>query len=483
MTSTSALTRFRSILLGSCAALLGLLFVVVAVGRRLNFDEPLALRSGWLLWEGLEAAPDFYMPFTLMLGALGQLVVDPGTVFLLARLACLLAVIVSLAAVAHSSALVGGERSLFLVLVFGSGAFASHAFEFRYDTAILVGLLWSLLWLARAEGPRFALLGVTAAWLSMHHLKGIFFAAAVLAIASWVAWQRSDASRRTPHALRRLSFGFLGAWLVWLAISFALGFGADLVATYATFFELASEQPRAWPWQSLERYLVKDVVWWLIGLLGWLLWLRDRRESAPDLVRRSLVFAAATLAFLFVHPYPLPYLLAMCVPFVALPAARGFEARSRLLATLVALAVTLSALAPKSAYVRALNAPRTSEVASLRWLQQNAEPTDRVFDPSGLAYFLPPCLDEWYLDSLFSLRAERGWWMTALEDFPDPARPCTWLVNTYRASSSVPQRYGERLAAHFALVVPGIALANDDPRWAILAGDQANRRQIPSFWW
>lgn len=479
MKSLAALDRIRLIALGGAAAVLGVLFLSAAAVRRLNFDEPLALRSGWLLWERIDAAPEFYMPFTLILGALGHLVGDPGSVFLIARTICAVAVVLSLLVVARSSQLALAEKFIFLILVFGSGAFASHAFEFRYDTAILVPLLLALIWVGGDGDVRFGRIGFAAAWLSMHHLKGVFFAGAVVAVAL-------SAARRHPQtvarSVRRLTISFVATWLTWIAVSVLLGFGADLVATYSTFFQLASEQPKVWPWQSLGRYLVKDSVWWLVGLAGLVLWLRQGRDAPSDIVRWSLGFTAASLVFLFVHPHPWPYLLAVCVPFIALPAARGFGSRSRVLSTVVALLVTLVALLPASAYRSALRAPRGPEVATLRWLQEASDPADRVFDPSGLAFFLPPCLNEWYLDNLFLHKALRGKWMTELEGFPDPARPCIWLVNTYRASS-VPPQYRDRIAGHFVLVHPGIALAIDDPRRSALSTGTATTQQIPSFWW
>ena len=68
-------------------ALLALGFVAAAITRRLNFDEALALRSGWLAVQRLAGAPPFYMPTTLLLGALGSAVTDPAAVMLIARLA------------------------------------------------------------------------------------------------------------------------------------------------------------------------------------------------------------------------------------------------------------------------------------------------------------------------------------------------------------------------------------------------------------
>ena len=134
-------------------------FLLLASTRRLNFDEALALRSGWLLVEGVPGAPPFYMPTTLLLGALGSLVKDPGTVFLVARLVASVSVCLALfwslrTSRGPATALIAG------VLIFSQATFVVHGLEFRYDWAILIGLLVAHRLLTRARPFDFFWLGV-----------------------------------------------------------------------------------------------------------------------------------------------------------------------------------------------------------------------------------------------------------------------------------------------------------------------------------
>ena len=84
-------------------------------------------------------------------------------------------------------------------------------------------------------------------------LSLVLMGVAVLAMAL-EAVRQARPSWREP--LLRLSAGFAGTWIVWAGVSVALGFADDLLATYATFFELAAEQPKVWP--SLPNGLGRD---------------------------------------------------------------------------------------------------------------------------------------------------------------------------------------------------------------------------------
>ena len=161
-------------------------FVLAAVTRRLNFDEALALRSGWLLVEGTPGAPPFYMPTTLLLGVLGSLVEDPGTVFLIGRLTAAssvcLALFWSLRTMREPVAAL-----MAAVLVFSQATFVVHGLEFRYDWAIMIGLLVAYGLLVRAGRFDFFWLGVCVSWLATHHLKGLYFALVVYLLATLTA--------------------------------------------------------------------------------------------------------------------------------------------------------------------------------------------------------------------------------------------------------------------------------------------------------
>ena len=70
--------------------------------------------------------------------------------------------------------------------------------------------------------------------------------------------------------------------------------------------------------------------------------------------------------------------------------------------------VVATSESPVAAWRRGFAAPRAPEVEALRRLRAEARSDEGVLDPSGVAYFLPPCTREWYTDTLFAERAERG---------------------------------------------------------------------------
>jgi hypothetical protein len=107
---------------------------------------------------------------------------------------------------------------------------------------------------------------------------------------------------------------------------------------------------------------------------------------------------------------------------------------------------------------------------------------DRIFDPSGLAYFVEPCIGEWYLDTLFEERAKRGLWMGELRQLD--LASCPWMLNTYRLRM-LPDDLEARLGGSYVLIDGGggLALQADDPR---LAGTRSwpglTYRELVSFW-
>ena len=455
---------------------LALLLVWVATRRLLNFDESLALRAGWLLVAGIEAQPSFLMPITLMLGALAHSVTDPGTVFVTARLACALGVLGALAYLSLSPGLERRQRPLFLMLVLGSGGFAAHGLEFRYDAAILSALMLSLAWILRGTPRHMLLVGLAAAWLSMHHLKGLVFASGVLCVALFAI--RIEQVERQRKIIR-LGLGVASGWFAWLAVVLAIGKKAALFETYTLFSRVAAAQERRFAGDALGTYLVKDFVWWMVALVGLLAAIRLRGETNRA-VRFGLPFCAMALGFLFIHPMPWSYMLATVVPFVALVASMGLSHLRRRWRLVMISIVVLCAVAPWSALFQSALRNMDSQVQSLRFLKSHAQPADQAFDPSGLAYFLEPCIEEWYLDSLFARYAQTGLWMTTLSD-AGGATSCAWLVHTYRMSF-LPPKLAEAFDGRYRLVARGIAV-DAGLKSAHGLADSTDRGGLLSFGW
>lgn len=117
---------------------------------------------------------------------------------------------------------------------------------------------------------------------------------------------------------------------------------------------------------------------------------------------------------------------------------------------------------------------------TLRLLREVAGPGEAVLDPSGLAYFQPPCSDEWYVDTLFGERARRGVWMADLGGRLDDG--CPWVLNTYRLGM-LTEPVQARVAKEYVLVAGGLGLRRGDSRlvadgrWPALL-----HQQLESFW-
>jgi hypothetical protein len=129
---------------------------------------------------------------------------------------------------------------------------------------------------------------------------------------------------------------------------------------------------------------------------------------------------------------------------------------------LLALAVQAGAAGrpPMAAWRDGLASPRAPEFEALRRLRAAARPDEAVLDPSGLAYFLPPCSREWYTDTLYS---ERPGWMS--EFAAGVPSGCVWVVPTYRLSV-LPRPAQTELEESFELSGSGLALRRGDARLA-----------------
>ncbi len=254
----------------------------------------------------------------------------------------------------------------------------------------------------------------------------------------------------------------------------ATGVLGDVVGLYASYSDVAVATERPGAWSTLRETLLRDGAWWVLAAAALLASLaalaglsREELRRSPDLW--ALALAGASMAFPSFHPHPFPYMLALPAPFVGFLAARRIVgARPRVLAAAaLAAALLLGAqgalrLGPFAAHAASFRAPMAPQVEALRWLKARSSPADRVLDPSGLAWFLPPCTPQWYLDSLFEPRARFGGWMA---DLPrTDLAGCPWMVLTYRLEMLPP---GVRLGlpAVYAPVHPGIALHRRDGRW------------------
>jgi hypothetical protein len=467
------------------ALLLCAAFLSAAAYRRLNFDELVTVRSGWLLVHGIDGLPSSPMPFNVFSGLLATALPDAGALFVVLRL---LVAGGTLAALVWTFAAAGRWTVTLaaLALTLLQAAFTVHGLEFRYEAAILLALVLGFGWLTRSRRGDFLFLGLAVSLLAAHHLKGAFFGVVLYGLALLKG-------RGVPGARPRLHAGLIAGLATWLAGAAALGFLPKVIAFYRMFAGLAASAPgRLWPWRALEPAFARDAAWWVAGgaALGWSVVLLIRRSgeermASPDLP--AVTLALASLVFLFLHPHPWAYMLAPAAPFVAFLMVRRFLEMSpparaaSLLAIFIGLLLQNAGPSPiGSMYWASFEAPRNKEVATLRLLRRVARPGEKVIDPSGLAYFLPPCRPDWYVDSLFLEATRQGRWMADLGSV-SPS-DCPWVVDTYRLEM-LPEAARSLIGSEYLFIPGGLGLPRGDPRLSRpeLWNDLALGR-IDSFW-
>ncbi|MEO7973087.1 MAG: hypothetical protein ABIU84_05825 [Thermoanaerobaculia bacterium] len=469
--------RHRVALARIATAAAGLIFLALAVTRRLNFDESLALRAGWLDLAGEPSSPAFLMPWTLLAGAVGHLFADPGAVFVTLRIFAAGGVVAAFAFALRAAGLGAGGSAIAAWLALSNAAFATHGLEFRYDAAVLILLLLGYEAIVHERSP--LLVGALAGTLALHHLKGAFFASALLLVATAMS-----ANRRSTTITA--AGGAIAAGLIWCGLLLPLGLLGRYAESLGTFFHLARESARAPLIETLGPALLRDLPWWLLVLTTLASTVFGGRPSEREPCElAALSLACAGVAFWLLHPHAWAYLAALPSALLAIQSARllGSGAVSWRVPT-VALAVglllqQLSMAAPPLDHLsRAFSAPMEPEAALLRGLRAELLPDDAILDPSGMAYFGRPCTREWYLDSLYAERLQRGEWMADLGSGLVPT--CTLALNTYRMLALPPAALLQ-LRSNFVLMPSGILVPPE--RAADLSALPAlARREIESFW-
>ena len=359
-----------------------------------------------------------------------------------------------------------------------NAAFAAHALEFRYDAAVLILLLIAYRLIVLGGGP-FAL-GAVAGVLALHHLKGLFYAVGVAALFLLLSAGRGRGD------LRRFAAGAVGALAGWLALLLPLGLLGRFVESLRTFYSLATGSVRAPLIETLGPVLRRDLAWWILVLaaIARVAW-RRRGEPSDRRHLAALALAALGIGFWLVHPRAWAYLAALPVPFLLVVASRALERGGnelRWLATAAAAGVLLqvaSASPPPFTHIAsAFAAPMAAEVAMLRELRHDLRPDDRVLDPSGVVYFVRPCVGEWYIDTLFLDRIAAGTWMGTLGEGIPAA--CTLALVAYRLNA-LPRAARDALGREFLPLASGLGLRRDRSVSREAAEVPGNGR-VESFW-
>jgi hypothetical protein len=365
--------------------------------------------------------------------------------------------------------------------LFTNGAFVIHGPEFRYDWAILIG--WIFGFVAIQDRSRHApiALGICIAWLAAHHLKGVYFA-------GWL-YLFALARLKIENAPWQRQFFYLNAailafLLAWGGLALITGHGEELWGLYREFFALSADSQRVWPWEALAKRFREDGIWWTIVLAAAL-----PAFLAPmdQIAKWACAFACVALSFWFVHPHPWAYMLVPAIPFVSLLGALGLQRvlfYSRLpgwqtsAATILIAALVLSE--PFFSTIgTAWHTPRSMQVETLRALKAAMKPGEKIIDPSGLAYFVPPAMRAWYLDTLFVQQLENSEWIQ------DPQRlvsTATWALETYRLRW-LPDPVLEQIDQSLIPVGGGLLLQRDDSRIESLhLRDKMTHTKLSSYW-
>lgn len=419
----------------------------LALGRTVNFDEWLVLRSAWLLSTGHDSNIPFLMPMTALIGQLASSEYLPSLLVPALRMAAFALVL--------SSLLFGICRQtrdtftvcLAVLLTMASGAFYTHAIEFRYDLVILC--CWLSAWgLLAQPGPRTALwLGILSAILATHHTKGLFYAA-------WLGAVSLAFLPRSTTTWKSFVLGFALTTMLWVTFLLAQGHAHQAWQVYEQFATLGATHPRVSAWQSLHPRLAADGAWWLLILVLLIIGKVRHRRWAPS---PSAALAIAPLAFILLHPHPWDYLIAPLVPFLALVAAQevshwvNFKGRQFALrwgpATLVCIAL-LSA----NTLMHSHASRNAADLQVLDATQRLMRTGDRVLDPSGVLYMVQPTDTAWYRDTLWPGNAAAPDWSRA-----------TWVVASYRLKWVDPQ-WERNLSTHHRQACGWLWLHENDMR-------------------
>lgn len=464
-----------------------LVILLVAATRQLNFDESLALHSGWLYVTGSMNGLGFLMPVVLLIGSFAWLIPDPAVVLTGLRFLVVLSMgLVFLAAKIHMKL----PLTFFVIWVLftlSNGAFLTHALEFRYDWAILVSWIGAFILIAGRSQIKYILLGVICAWLLFHHLKGVFYAGWLYLFVMVAIYLDGTVASRTRSWVQ-LNVSLVAFVTAWILIVLSLGRMEDLINLYIRFFELSREVVVEQSFSHVLYRLQKDAWWWVLSAIGMAFILVSRRHS-PEILW-AIVFAAVPAVFVVLHPLPWAYLIAPIVPFVAFitvtsiyqllvwSSRKGAQIRPGLvvvLATLVFLAATLKEAIPQ---YQDNWLPGTASV--LRVIKAHAKAGDTVVDPSGTVYFIQPVHPEWYSDTLFRELAKQELWQKSLEHSVSLA---DWALNSHRLGW-LTDGATVRVQEQMPVVCGPVRMRAEDPRYDTLKEgcEIQHMDQIESNW-
>ena len=457
-TETPAQKLVRPALIAMAVALTSLM-IIQSVMRRLNFDEWLILRAGWLITSQEPSNLHFLMPWTWLAGHMDQLLPSAPILVTVVRLMTAATILTTLAWALKAHHRSWHDALHAYLLTLSCGAFIAHGIEFRYDAVVLCA--WMAAWgaLAHPTPGRLRIVGALIVVLALHQTKGLLYAAA-LTLITWAINNRQE-----PKSWRQVLIGALMAAVPWFSLLLAQGLLDEQVAVYAQFARLRTELG-APAWTELLAQLRNDTYWWALAATATAMAIR--RQILGSALHITSIMAIPPIAFILVHPHPWPYMLVPCIPLLSSLCITALATRPKTF-TMFAACLTLAVFAMPH-HIHALQADGRDDLQLLAQLRAVQTSDDRVLDPSGAAYFIKPATPYWYLDGLFRHRLAQGTWHPAPEN---PESLPQFVLRSYRLDwmdSFSPDLLGQ----HYENACHWLWIKKGDPRAKTL------RKQCPS---
>lgn len=405
------------------------IFLISSITRTFNFDEWLAIRSGWLTTGDVENNLNFLMPWTWALGIFSRTSEDPEITLISLRLITASLVMRTLWDALNRIAENRSDAIKIFLLCFSSGVYVSHAFEIRYDAAIII--LWMLAWnltTGKISGRNYYWIGAIIALLGLHHTKGAFFATSLSLYL--LALKKPDKLEIT-----KIIIAGSATTLAWISIASTTSNIEEQLNLYFQFYEIGKSSNSKAIFESLSERVYQDWVWWtavaIVIIVGRIFFRGNTNHN------QTLWFAITPAVFIALHPRPWNYMLVPIIPFISYIAYENLkkislwvERKLSLNYSITTIVLTVVILSNASSTVKLTNSSNKNDLHILSLLNYQKNESDSVIDPTGAVYFIEPFDPDWYLDTLFIPLIFNQTWMKKTQFQGKEA--ATFIVMSYR---------------------------------------------------
>lgn len=469
---------FASLTLVGSAVIVTILFAVQGMVRRLNFDEWLVLRSAWLIFNQEASNLHFLMPWTWLNGQLIQNTQDVTTPIRLSRTIVVTLTLFTLWTALRSNQQNNASALRAYVLTLSCGAFVAHAVEIRYDAVIICA--WLSAWGLSTEltEKRLVAIGALIAILTLHHIKGLFFATTLTVYI--MALTKNNAGK----AWKALFIGTTIPILAWLAILSKKGLLQEQMSIYLQFAKISTETQTTSVWAALWPRIQIDIFWWIIVVATSVRTIVINRKNPT--VRHTFFFATVPIFFILLHPRPWDYMLTPVIPMLAslsstyLGEQKGIGLSSMKSLRFRHVALILTTALGLLTHIHALRAKGEGDLKTLHLIASIKNDHDSVLDPVGAIYFIKPASPDWYLDGLFRSQLANKQWNPAGQSTDIDA---TIIVESYRLRW-LTQDKQKQIFQKYENICQWIWLKKNDPRKTTLRNQCPDNesKSLKNYW-